>query len=126
MVVLTAVSEGVKPQHRGLRLSWHRGEPHAERVAGGLACAEHPDVGRSQALSFVVRCVLPKLAESYEVSIGIEHHHAQLRAEQELLEDDPKRIRLTGAALAAKERMPSEPLATQPGGHVDPRRAPGA
>ena len=38
--------------------------------------------------------------EPHEVGVGVEHHHAQGRAEQRLAQDDPERVRLRRARSA--------------------------
>ena len=96
-----------------------------QRLRAGRRGAQHPNLLRCQPRGVLGRCPGQRLPEPDEVGVRVEHHHPQVGAEQQLLEDHPERVGLARAALAAQERVPPEALGPQPGRHLDATGGPG-
>ena len=98
----------------------------ANRIRSGsapVASAPSTRIPRPvQPIGCLRRCLRPGLAQPHEVGVRVEHDHAQVGVQQELLEDDAERVRLARAALAAQERVPAEALRAQPGSDTDTAR----
>ena len=118
-VVLLTVLERVEPQHRGLGPPRHGGEPHPQRLEPRGRGPQHPDLLRRQPRRVLGRRIRQRLPQPDEVGVRVEHHHPQVGAEQQLLEDHAERVGLARTALAAQERVPPEALGPQPGRHLD-------
>ena len=118
LVVLVRVADRVELEDAGVggavELREAEPEPFA-RLGGGRADEDRRrELGQPCGTGPIG--VGPRFAEADEVGVRVDHDHAQLGLEQELLEHDAERVRLARAGLSAEERVPVET------GGVDPRR----
>jgi hypothetical protein len=126
VVVLPAVTQRVQSQHRGLRRARHRREPQTQGLRSGGVWAQEPHSQLCQPTGRLGGRVRTCCTEAREVGIGVEHDHAQVGAQQQLLQNDAEGIGLPGTALTAEERVASEASAPEPGRYLDAARAPTA
>ena len=118
LVVLVRVADRVELQDGGVggavELREAEPEPVVARCGGRADEDRRRQLGEPRGTGRIG--VGPRFAEADEVGVRIDHDHAQLGLEQELLEHDAERVRLARAGLSAEERVPVE------AGRVDPRR----
>ena len=118
--VLLAVFYRVQAERGGLRrwIDLGRVQPQSSlpRGVGGI----DGDSARRfpEALSQDRIGVAAHLAEAHEIGVGVQHHQAQVRLGQQLLQDHPERVGLARPGLAAQERVPVEAAGIRPAGHI--------
>ena len=115
--VLLAVADRVEAEHGRLAAA-----ARCRRTAGAAAA---PRRGRSarprrrrrprRTPSRGRAAQVAHLGQPDVVGVRVEDDHAQTRRDEELLEDQPQRVGLAGAGLAAHEGVPVEPTGVQRG-----------